>query len=193
MSDLDPLRRLQPDHIEPDDPADPAVFARAKEQLMSTIDETHADVWRETPDVYPRLAYRDELAAVEYLSRVFGFVEQREARLEFDGKHLCWLRSGTGMVMVTHANVDVHRIHSPLDAGLTTAIFHVYVHDVDAHYANAVAQGATITMDLRDAFYGDRVYEATDLEGHRWHFGERFADIRARGGREPEPEDPPDA
>jgi len=185
MSDLDPLRRLQPDHIEPDDPADPAVFARAKEQLMSTIDETHADVWRETPDVYPRLAYRDELAAVEYLSRVFGFVEQREARLEFDGKYLCWLRSGTGMVMVTHANVDVHRIHSPLDAGLTTAIFHVYVHDVDAHYANAVAQGATITMDLRDAFYGDRVYEATDPEGHRWHFGERFDDIRARGGPEP--------
>ena len=186
MSDLDPLRRLQPDHIEPDDPADPAVFARAKEQLMSTIDETHADVWRETPDVYPRLAYRDELAAVEYLSRVFGFVEQREARLEFDGKYLCWLRSGTGMVMVTHANVDVHRIHSPLDAGLTTAIFHVYVHDVDAHYANAVAQGATITMDLRDAFYGDRVYEATDLEGHRWHFGERFADIKARGGTVPD-------
>ena len=29
------------------------------------------------------------------------------------------------------------------------------------------------------------VYEATDLEGHRWHFGERFDDIRARGGREP--------
>ena len=149
MSDLDPLRRLQPDHIEPDDPADPAVFARAKEQLMSTIDETHADVWRDTPDVYPRLAYRDELAAVEYLSRVFGFVEQREARLEFDGKYLCWLRLGTGMVMVTHPNEDVHRIHSPLDAGVTTVIFHVYVHDVDAHYANAVNQGATITMDLR--------------------------------------------
>ena len=57
---------------------------------------------------------------------------------------------------------------------------HVYVHDIDAHYAHAVAEGADITMELDDAFYGERRYEATDLEGHRWHFGERFDDIRAR-------------
>jgi uncharacterized glyoxalase superfamily protein PhnB len=190
--DFDPLRRLRPDRIEPDDPADPAVLSRAKEQFMTEIDRDHtAAAQLATPDVYPRLAYRDELAAVEYLTRVFGFVEQREARLEFDGKYLCWLRMGTGTVMVSHANVDVHLIHSPADVGLTTVIFHVYVHDIDAHYANAVAEGADITMELRDAFYGERRYEATDPEGHRWHFGERFDDIRARGGRSPEPEDPP--
>jgi uncharacterized glyoxalase superfamily protein PhnB len=44
-------------------------------------------------------------------------------------------------------------------------------------------------MELDDAFFGERRYEATDLEGHRWHFGERFDDIRARGGREPQPTD----
>jgi hypothetical protein len=38
----------------------------------------------------------------------------------------------------------------------------------------------------KDAFYGERRYEATDLEGHRWHFGERYADITARGGSVPE-------
>jgi hypothetical protein len=48
-------------------------------------------------------------------------------------------------------------------------------------------------MALDDAFYGERRYEATDLEGHRWHFGERFDDIRARGGRPPEPGEPPGA
>ena len=133
------------------------------------------------------LAYRDELAAVDYLSRVFGFVENREARMEFDGKYLCWLRVGTGVVMVSHANVDIHYIHSPLDAGLTTAIFHVYVHDIDTQYARAVEAGANITMPLDDAFYGERRYEATDPEGHRWHFGERFADIQARSGRPPAP------
>ena len=54
-----------------------------------------------------------------------------------------------------------------------------------------MAEGADITMALDDAFYGERRYEATDLEGHRWHFAERFADIVARGGRRPEPGDPP--
>jgi PhnB protein len=183
--DLDPLRRLRPDRVEPDDPADPAVFTRAKEQLMSAIDQDHstAEVLA-TPDIYPRLAYRDELAAVEYLARVFQFAEIREARVEYEDNHLCWLRVGTGIVMLGRANTDVHLIHSPLDAGLTTVMMNVYVHDIDAHYAHAVAEGADVTMELADAFFGERRYEATDPEGHRWHFGERFEDIRARGGRE---------
>lgn len=179
--------QLRPDRIEPDDPGDPHEFTQAKEELMSTIDEDYEALAARmpTPDIYPRLAYRDELAAIDYLTRVFQFVENREARLEFDGHHLAWLRLGTGIVMLGHQNVDVHLIHSPLDAGLTTVIMHVYVHDIDAHYAHAVAEGADITMELEDAFYGERRYEATDPEGHRWHFGERFADIRARGGRPP--------
>jgi len=190
--DLDPLRQLRPDRIEPDDPGDPAVYTRAKERFMSTIDETYVpSATFATPDVYPRLAYNDELAAVEYLTRVFQFVEEREARLEFNGNHLCWLRMGTGMVMLGHANVDVHLIHSPLDAHLTTVMLNVYVPDVDAHYAHAVAEGADITMALDDAFFGERRYEATDPEGHRWHFAERYDDIIARGGRTPEPGDPP--
>jgi PhnB protein len=188
--DFDPVRQLRPDRIEPDDPADPAVFSRAKEQFMSTIDQDHApSEVSTTPDIYPRLAYRDELAAVDYLTRVFQFTESREARMEFDGKYLCWMRVGTGVVMIGHANTDVHYIHSPLDAGLTTVMMNVYVHDIDAHYAHAVAEGANVTMELDDAFFGERRYEVTDEEGHRWHFGERFDDIRARGGRPPEPQD----
>jgi uncharacterized glyoxalase superfamily protein PhnB len=166
------------------------VFSRAKEQFMATIDQAHTPpTAMTTPDIYPRLAYRDELAAVDYLTRVFQFVENREARAEFDGNYLCWLRVGTGVVMLGHANVDVHLIHSPLDVGLTTVMLNVYVHDIDAHYAHAQAEGADITMELADAFFGERRYEATDLEGHRWHFGERFEDITARGGRPPEVSD----
>ena len=171
---FDPLRQLRPDRTEPDASADPAVFSRAKEELMSTIDQTHEPITDlATPDVYPRLAYNDELGAVEYLTQVYGFTEIREARQEHDGHYLCWLRMGTGLVMVGHANVEVHRIHSPVDAGLTTVMLNVYVPDVDAHYAHAVAQGAEITMELNDAFYGERRYEATDPEGHRWHFAQR--------------------
>jgi PhnB protein len=191
--DFDPLRQLRPDRVEPDDPGDPAVFSRAKEQFMSAIDQDHVEATTlATPDIYPRLAYRDELAAVDYLTRVFQFEENREARMEWHGKYLAWLRIGSGVIMLGHANEDVHMIHSPLDAGLTTVIMHVYVHDIDAHFARAVAEGADITMELDDAFYGERRYEATDPEGHRWHFGERFDDIRARGGRAPDPEDPCD-
>lgn len=186
--DLDPIRRLRPDRIEPDDPGDPAAMSRAKEELMTLIDHDHQpETTMATPDLYPRLAYEDELAAVEYLTRVFQFAENREARQEHDGKFLCWLRIGTGVVMLGHANPDIHHIHSPRESGLTTVMLNVYVRDVDAHYAHAVANGATITMALDDAFFGERRYEAADIEGHQWHFAERFDDIKARGGRPPSP------
>jgi uncharacterized glyoxalase superfamily protein PhnB len=47
------------------------------------------------------------------------------------------------------------------------------------------SDAAVIAASLDDAFFGERRYEATDPEGHRWHFAERFADIVARGGRPP--------
>jgi uncharacterized glyoxalase superfamily protein PhnB len=157
---------------------------------MSNIEESDsvASPSYRTPGIYPRLAYNDERAALDYLVRVFGLTEIREARMEHGDNVLAWLRLGTGMVMIGHANHDIHRIYSPKEVGNTTAMVNVYVHDIDAHYAHAVAEGADITMEIDDAFFGERRYEATDLEGHRWHFGERFDDIRARGGRTPDPQ-----
>lgn len=58
----------------------------------------------------------------------------------------------------------------------------VTVDDVDAHFARAVAAGAVVTMELSDAFFGERRYEATDPEGNRWHFGEPLKRARARRG-----------
>ena len=193
MSDeLEPLRRLRPDNVLPDDPGDPTVLSRQKEQLMSTIAQEPETNLR-LPDIYPRLAYADEFAALDYLVRVFGFIELREARMEheWDGRQqlLAWLRLGNGVVMLGHANHPVHQIYAPGELGHTTAIFHVRIHDIDTHYANAVAQGADVTMELQDAFYGERRYEATDLEGHRWHFAESHEDIRARGGEVPDDPD----
>jgi len=182
--DLERIRRLRPDDVQPDDPADPTVFIRHKEQLMATITNSVPDptTYPRMPDIFPRLAYNDERAALEYLERVYSLPEIREARTDFGDHLLAWLRIGTGVVMIGRANEEVHQISSPETIGRTTVQMMVYVPDVDAHYAQAVAEGAIITMPLQDAFYGERRYEATDLEGHRWHFAERFADIKARGG-----------
>lgn len=42
---------------------------------------------------------------------------------------------------------------------------HVYVSDVEAHYARARKAGATILGELDDS-----LYRAADIEGHRWVF-----------------------
>ena len=149
--DFDRLKALRPDRVEADDPVEPTVFAREKERLMSTIDATHQDAAAalQTPDIYPRLAYEDERAALDFLTRVFQLTEIREARTETDESMLAWLRVGNGVVMIGHANAEIHRIHSPRTIGNTTVQMMVYVHDIDAHYAHAVAEGADITMPIR--------------------------------------------
>jgi PhnB protein len=183
--DLEPLRHLRPDRLLPDDPVDPQILAREKDRLMSTITGTEtATASRSTPSIYPRLAYQDERAALEFLTRAFGFRERREARMEHPTGMLAWLEVGDGVVMIGRAGEDLHGLHSPQESGQTTVMINVYVDNVDAHYQKAKSEGARIVMDLEDMFWGDRRYEALDPEGHRWHFGERLSHIRVRKNQE---------
>ena len=46
------------------------------------------------------------------------------------------------------------------------------------HYARARKEGARIAMELAEQPWGDRRYEALDLEGHRWYFAEHVRDPR---------------
>ena len=182
---LEPLRSLRPDRVQATDPNDPWVLAEERDRLMSAIEQTSTEpkaMWN-PPAIYPRLGYEDELAAIEFLTRAFGFRERREARMEHPTGVLAWLEHGDGVVMVGHVNHDVHKIHSPRETGAATCILNVHVDDVDAHYQRAVAEGAVITMELRDAFYGERRYEAEDPEGNRWHFGEPLSHVRTRLGQ----------
>src|SRR5215831_5235324 len=95
--DLDPLRRLRPDLLLPDDPLDPAVLTREKARLMAAIAGAGTPPAHDrTPSIYPRLAYRDEVAALEFLTRVFGLTERREARMEHPDGMLAWLVVGDG-------------------------------------------------------------------------------------------------
>jgi uncharacterized glyoxalase superfamily protein PhnB len=54
---------------------------------------------------------------------------------------------------------------------------HVLVDDVDAHYARAVAAGAEIRQAPEDMPYGDRRYDAYDLEGQLWSFATRVREV----------------
>jgi uncharacterized glyoxalase superfamily protein PhnB len=151
---------------------------------MSTIEQTDA-VYTHMPAIYPRLSYHDEVAALDFLTRAFGFRERREARRDATDEWgmLAWLEFGDGIVMIGRVEHEVHQIASPADLdGKNTCMVNVAVHDIDAHYERARAAGAHIAMEISDAFYGYRRYEALDLEGHRWHFTEPLADVRQRRG-----------
>jgi uncharacterized glyoxalase superfamily protein PhnB len=155
----------------------PATTGPATTESATTGPGLTGERWR-APAIYPRLAYRDEVAALDFLTRAFGLVERRESRMEHPDGMLAWLTIGDGVVMIGRAGEARHGLHSPLETGAVTAMVNVYVHDLDAHCRRAEAAGARIITPPADMFWGDRRYEALDLEGHRWHFAERMSPAR---------------
>jgi uncharacterized glyoxalase superfamily protein PhnB len=173
--DLDPVRRLRPDDVLAADVPDVDALASGRRRLLEDIGGGGDPGPLAMPSIYPRLAYRDEVAALDFLVRAFGFVERREARMEHPDGMLAWLELGNGLVMIGRSGADRHGLASPADAGVTTAMVNADVPDVDAHHRRAVAAGARIVAEPEDMLWGDRRYEALDLEGHRWHFAQRRA------------------
>jgi uncharacterized glyoxalase superfamily protein PhnB len=121
------------------------------------------------------LLYRDAGAAVDWLARAFG-LEKDEVLTGADGRvNHASMRLGKALLMLGSPGPD---FQGPRALGHTTANLYVDVDDVDAHYARAVAAGASIVEEPKETFYGARRYGAEDLEGHRWYFAQDLSATR---------------
>ena len=67
---------------------------------------------------------------------------------------------------------DVNEETSPSSVGLM-----LYVDDVDAAFARAVAAGATSQEEPSDKFYGDRMGTVGDPYGNWWSIGTHIEDV----------------
>ena len=66
---------------------------------------------------------------------------------------------------------------SPQTLGGTAVRMMIYVADVDAFIARAVAAGAAVLQPVTDQFYGDRNCKLADPSGHVWMFGSHLEDV----------------
>ena len=129
--------------------------------------------------VIPMVSYEDVAGAAAWLVEAFWFSE-RFRMVGPDGAvtHL-ELQVGEGVIMLSRPGPDYQspRHHREVcEAARRMANVpwvidgvHVHVDDVDAHCRRAKAAGATILREPEDQPYG-RLYNAEDLEGHRWMF-----------------------
>jgi uncharacterized glyoxalase superfamily protein PhnB len=138
------------------------------------------------PAGWPRMSasayYVDPLAAIDWLTKAFGF----DVRLKIvgdDGKLAhSELTFAEAVIMVGgEGGAEPYHKHqkSPRTVGGVTNGLAFYIDDVDAHHAQAVAAGAIIVRELRTDDYGadywtDRTYGALDPEGHLWWFIQRI-------------------
>ncbi len=131
-----------------------------------------------TPPIgWPRLSvalfYDDPRAALDWLAKAFGFAtrvcvtgpegEVVHSELEF----------GEAVIMVGGTTYPGRKSPRSL-GGANTQGANLFVDDIDAHYARALAAGATIAYELETKDYGDRGYGVLDPEGHLWWFAQRI-------------------
>jgi PhnB protein len=115
----------------------------------------------------PHLVCEDASAAIEFYKAAFGAVETM--RLPGPNGKLIHaaLRIGDSTLMLVDQNPEWGALGPKLLNGSPVTI-HLYVPDTDATVAQAVKAGATVTMPVADAFWGDRYAQLKDPFGHSW-------------------------
>ena len=124
--------------------------------------------------VTPYLIVRGAAQAIDFYQRAFGAVEL--FRLDGpDGKIAhAEIRIGNSHVMLSDG---MSGYPDPLTLGGSGVSFMVYVPDVDAAFARAVAAGAAVKRPVADQFYGDRTGTLADPFGHVWSLGTHIEDV----------------
>jgi uncharacterized glyoxalase superfamily protein PhnB len=125
----------------------------------------------------PSLTVHDAAAAIEWYKRAFGAVELNRAMAP-DGQKIwhAMLQIGDSRLMLNDEFPDMDGSQSPKALGGTPVNIHLYVEDADAVFQRAVEAGATVTMPIMDAFWGDRYGKVFDPFGHDWAIATHLED-----------------
>ncbi len=131
------------------------------------------------PDMHtltPYLVCRGAADAIAFYVRAFGAVEL--ARLPGpDGRLMhAMVRIGDSPLMLVDEYPEQGCVGPQALKGSPVTL-HLYVPDVDATVARAVAAGARVTMPVADMFWGDRYGRLEDPFGHQWSVATHVRDL----------------
>lgn len=124
----------------------------------------------------PHLVCDGAAAAIEFYRKAFGAVEA--SRLPGPDGRLAhaMVRIGDSALMLSDEWPDMGSV-GPKSLKSSPVTLHLYVTDVDATVAQAVAAGATVTLPVSDMFWGDRYGQLRDPFGHQWSVATHLRDL----------------
>jgi PhnB protein len=116
----------------------------------------------------PYITVNGAAEAIEFYKRAFGAEEHFRLEDPDSGRigHAELSVSGQ-LLMVSDEYPDFGAL-SPDSLGGSPVKLHLYVADVDAVFARALAAGGTELRAVKDEFYGDRTGTLSDPFGHTW-------------------------
>ncbi|MGE0852344.1 MAG: VOC family protein [Hyphomicrobiaceae bacterium] len=126
--------------------------------------------------VTPHIVCADAAGAIEFYKKALGAVELMRMPGP-DGKlmHAC-VKIGDSPVMLVD-EMPQWGVLGPKTLKGSPVTLHIFVEDVDAFAARAVAAGAKVTMPIADMFWGDRYGVLQDPFGHQWSVATHMHDL----------------
>ncbi len=126
--------------------------------------------------VTPHLICAGASDAIDFYKRAFNAVEL--TRLPGPNGKLMHaaIRIGDSVLMLTDEAPEWGAL-GPKALNGSSVTVHLYVEDVDAVVAQAVAAGAKPLMPVTDMFWGDRYGQVEDPCGHRWSVATHKQDL----------------
>jgi len=126
--------------------------------------------------VTPSLNLSNALEAVEFYKKAFGAVELYNILGE-DGKVMHGEMKIGDSVIMYNDEMPAWGAMGPLSVGGCATSLMLYVEDVDAVYAAALAEGATSIMAPMNQFWGDRNAGVTCPHGYKWSIATHIEDV----------------
>ncbi len=132
------------------------------------------------PDGYhtatPYLIVKGAARALEFYKKAFGAEELLRMTDPTGGIGHAEIKIGDSPIMLADEHPEMG-YRGPRSSDGTSVSILLYVDDVDARFARAIAAGATATRPVRDEFYGDRTGTLTDPFGHVWSLATHTEDV----------------
>ena len=126
--------------------------------------------------VTPHLICAGASEAIEFYKKAFGATENGRLAMP-NGKIMhASIRIGDSTLFLVDEMPERGALDPKALKGSPVTI-HLYVEDVDAFAARAVAAGAKMTMPVADMFWGDRYGQLIDPFGHRWSVATHLRDM----------------
>ena len=126
--------------------------------------------------VTPYLSVRGAARAIDFYKQAFGATEIMRMPGPDGTLGHAEIKIGDSPVMLSDEYPEMAFL-SPESRGGATVHIHVYVKDVDAAAARAVAAGGKLLRPVVDQFYGDRTGTIQDPFGHVWHLATHVKDL----------------
>lgn len=123
------------------------------------------------PQIVPYLLYEDLEAALDWLTRAFGFRERTRVDGPDGRPSHAEMKFADGVIMLGCPGQDYV---NPARVGHVTHVQYVYVDDVDAQCRQARDNGGKVFEEPADQAYGERRCGIEDPEGHRWYFAAKI-------------------